>query len=545
MLLAACVMLAASPARAMPDAPDARPVITDMDPLTLPADYGPNEKIELFGQHFQNNSEVRLGSTALSTTFISTSQLDFFLPPGPEMRTAGRYSITVFTPGAGNGTSDPAPLTITAGSLFSITVLAQPASGNASTARVTTRQSAVFSVRGVDRYANQTPAQIAAWSVSDGLAFTPATGVSTTVQAGLNAPLTATVTARVNSITATGRIIVSAPKPTTITLSAPTHGLGVDVGQARIVSATVTDENGAPITSTAVNFSVANPGVAAIESSGPLTALLRAVTNPVLALTTLTATVQHSPTVAVSATVRILTPTISIDLGPALHRSGVTATLPVTISLRASQSDAPLGAGIPITLSALSSAGQCSIAPAAGFTSVQGVLTAQVSCTGFEITGPVAITVTAAFTGAPGASSVKSGMFDLRPRHVRLPFVQGMPIALSGNNEACKAVVLTAGTPVLQAASDRYVFYDVAPVNGALRVMISNFPTSGRVLLYKIFSRNCPGSVSTGNAILSRAFDAPGYELTQAGLDGTARYLLIIQNTGELSNTQFTVVYQP
>jgi hypothetical protein len=545
-LLAGSIFSSAGQALARPQAPDAPPVITDNDPLTLPADHGASDVIELFGQNFQNNSEVRLGTLVLSSTFKSGSQLDFNLPTGAEMRTAGVYSITVFTPGAGNGTSNATPFTITAGSLFTLTVLAQPSSGNASTARVSAGRSAVFTARGTDRYANLTATPVVTWTASAGVTLSPATGVSTTVLAGQIAPLTATITATAqgNVITATGRLIVNAPQPTTISLTVPGNSLAIDVGQTRTVTASVLDESGVPITNTAVVFGVSNPAIATIESSGPLTAVLRAGTSPAQAITMLSAALAQSPTLSITRVIQILTPTVSVDLGPALLRSETAATAPVTVSLAGSQSGARLGEGIPVSLTVRSSAGQCGVAPANGTTDSLGTLTAQLTCTGIFGAGSVAITVTAAYTGVPRASGEDSGVYAVRPLQTHLPYVQGIPRLVSGNIEACAAFPLTADLPVFQSASDRFVFYEVAPVNGTLTISVRDFPASGRYSLYKIINKNCPGTVNTVETIKPTPFSAPGITLLQTGLDRGARYILIIQNTGDLSAAQFTVVYR-
>ena len=86
------------------------PVITAVTPSQIPGDQT-NAVLNVTGNNFVTTSVVQVGSIALTTTFVSATQLTAALPPPLPL---GKLTVTVTNPGPGGGPSNGFPIEIAA-----------------------------------------------------------------------------------------------------------------------------------------------------------------------------------------------------------------------------------------------------------------------------------------------------------------------------------------------------------------------------------------------------------------------------------------------
>jgi hypothetical protein len=101
------------------------PTVTSISPMVVAAG-APNTTITVTGGGFVPQSQINLNQTALTTTFITATQLSATIPSG-SLANAGADEVTVVTPGPGGGTSPPASLAVTV--VASLVILATPQNG--------------------------------------------------------------------------------------------------------------------------------------------------------------------------------------------------------------------------------------------------------------------------------------------------------------------------------------------------------------------------------------------------------------------------------
>lgn len=87
------------------------PVLTSLTPNTVYFDAS-DTTITVIGSAFVSSSIVKLGASALTTTFVSSTQLTAVVPAA-SLTSLTTLSITVSTPTPGGGTSSPLSLTVT------------------------------------------------------------------------------------------------------------------------------------------------------------------------------------------------------------------------------------------------------------------------------------------------------------------------------------------------------------------------------------------------------------------------------------------------
>lgn len=93
--------------------PSPIPRLTGLSPNPVQAGGGALQ-LTATGTGFVSTSVIRINSTALTTTFVSATELKAEVPAA-EIATVGSASVTVFTPAPGGGTSNAISLTISAG----------------------------------------------------------------------------------------------------------------------------------------------------------------------------------------------------------------------------------------------------------------------------------------------------------------------------------------------------------------------------------------------------------------------------------------------
>ncbi|MFD2717168.1 IPT/TIG domain-containing protein [Hymenobacter monticola] len=92
-------------------APVAAPTITSLSPATATAG-GAAFTLTVTGTGFVSGSVVNIGTTALTTTFVSATSLTAAVPASA-IATAGTYNVTVVNPAANGGTSAASTFTVT------------------------------------------------------------------------------------------------------------------------------------------------------------------------------------------------------------------------------------------------------------------------------------------------------------------------------------------------------------------------------------------------------------------------------------------------
>jgi CSLREA domain-containing protein len=125
--------------------PNPLPALTSLSPSTVVAG-GAGFTLMVTGSNFLSSSVVQLNGTALTTTFVSATQLQVAVPASA-IATAGTASITVFTPAPGGGTSNALNLTITGTvPVFSFIAIAADAGGGPMVTVYNSATNAVVSV---------------------------------------------------------------------------------------------------------------------------------------------------------------------------------------------------------------------------------------------------------------------------------------------------------------------------------------------------------------------------------------------------------------
>lgn len=94
------------------------PIIAGLDPITTTAG-GPALTLTVNGSGYSSGSVIRWNGTALTTSFVSATQLTATIEAA-RIATTGTASITVLNPAPGGGASNTMPLTIAAPPLYEV-----------------------------------------------------------------------------------------------------------------------------------------------------------------------------------------------------------------------------------------------------------------------------------------------------------------------------------------------------------------------------------------------------------------------------------------
>jgi hypothetical protein len=79
------------------------PTLTSVNPASAPIGSGATT-VTLTGSNFVNSAKAQFGDTILETTFVDSTQLTAVIPAG-NLTNVGTYTIMVFNPSPGGGTS--------------------------------------------------------------------------------------------------------------------------------------------------------------------------------------------------------------------------------------------------------------------------------------------------------------------------------------------------------------------------------------------------------------------------------------------------------
>lgn len=215
------------------------PTLSSISPSTIDAGSA-NTALTVSGTGFARQSAVMLGSSALATTFGSSTQLTVVIPAA-QLANAGTLAVTVVTPSPGGGTSIALNLTV----LVVVTV-----SPTSQTVNVTQTQQFTATVTG-------SPNQTVTWSISG--AGTGNSKVGTINVTGLYTapavpptpnPVTIVATSAADATqTGTATVTIGNPAPTLTSISPTAVNAGapdtaLSVGGSNFTAQSVVQANG-------------------------------------------------------------------------------------------------------------------------------------------------------------------------------------------------------------------------------------------------------------------------------------------------------------
>ncbi|PFG73986.1 IPT/TIG domain-containing protein [Tepidiforma thermophila] len=206
----------------VPGAPNPLPVLTSISPSSAVAGSGP-VTVALTGSGFVAASEVRWNGTPLaSVTFNSSTSLTAVVPAA-NLTAPGTFSVTVFNPAPGGGTSAPQTFTVTAAA-SKLAFTTQPGNGVAGQPLAVQPIVAVQTDAGATVTSDNTT--VVTLAVSGGAALTCTGGLSKTVAAGVAAfsgcAVTPAGTGYILTATASPPLTPATSAPFDVTAAPPT-----------------------------------------------------------------------------------------------------------------------------------------------------------------------------------------------------------------------------------------------------------------------------------------------------------------------------------
>ncbi len=226
------------------------PTITSLAPNTAVAGAGAFI-LTVNGTGFLNTAVINFGATALTTTFVSATQLTATVPAG---QTAGTYPVTVTNPGASGGTSGAVNFSVTPAP--TLTSLAPSTAAAGSAAFTLTATGTNFTASSVISF-NGVALATTLVSATSLMATVPASAIAT---AG-TVPVTITTSAPGGTTSNAVNFVITAPVAApTVTSFSPARavtgvGFTLTVSGTNLVAGTTINFNGNSYTGTIVGTS--------------------------------------------------------------------------------------------------------------------------------------------------------------------------------------------------------------------------------------------------------------------------------------------------
>jgi hypothetical protein len=393
-------------------------------------------------------------------------------------------------------------------------------------------QSRAFVVRAYDTNDNSITVPVI-WSARADAGVIDQNGVFTAT--GASGPYSNAVIVSYNGpngvISTTAQVDILIGNPSSIAITPSSSPVNMTIMSTRLFTAVVRNGAGQPIVNASVNWS-SNAGQ--IESSGPLTALLRAST--VARNDGITATIG---TVNSVRAVKVLRPVVSLatSIGSGIFDADGVSTVNVTVTVGSEAPNTAPPEGTLIGLSATAEDGACSIVPAQVATNAAGQGFAVLSCVNSTLdeSDISTVDVVAELVVLPTTQDSETLRHRSRPLRQRLPLLALPEPPVSGNNRACNAYKLSTGKIVQQAPDNEYNLYRFTASGTSVTVRLNGYASTGEIQLFAISADQCPTQLRLGNAQVAQSRQGDNTVIFN-GLTANTQYLLSIRTTGARSS---------
>jgi hypothetical protein len=390
------------------------------------------------------------------------------------------------------------------------------------------------------------PLSSVAWQVAPALGVIQSSGPLTAlVQMGgqpgfFQNAITATTG---NATPGTASVVLAAGPPARIVVSPASATLAINSTQT--FTAAVFDRFGNPL-----NLGVtwlAQNSVATIESFTANSAVVRAGTRAGVFAEGVRA-VQSDASSAMALTIPAGPPAVLV-LSPspqAIKTDGQDSSVIMAQVLDAYGNVA--GEGAQVNLSVEACAGACTLTPQAGAADAQGRFAATLRSTFTSPTQTLGSQIKVNGTMQAGAASASASTTVTGTFTPAKVFIGVMARAYPINNHtSCTALRISPPATVIQPPSQAFNLYRFTAASASYTVRLSNYPSTGQLLLYRITSDRCSTNGTISVIFVSSLPIAAGNTQVTLGnlLAGGAEYLLAVQTTGATSSAPYRLDISP
>lgn len=114
------------------------------------------------------------------------------------------------------------------------------------------------------------------------------------------------------------------------------------------------------------------------------------------------------------------------------------------------------------------------------------------------------------------------------------------------NHTACTALSLNPPATVVQAASDPFNIYRFVATTGAFTINLSNYVTSGQLLLYRVVEDTCATAGTLSVAFVeSSIITGSSFGVRFSTFEPGQTYLLAVNTLGSLTDQFYSITVQP
>ncbi|BCX05480.1 MAG: hypothetical protein KatS3mg053_3418 [Candidatus Roseilinea sp.] len=402
-----------------------------------------------------------------------------------------------------------------------------------------------FTATGRDASGNEVTGLSVTWAVSPTAGVIVSTGPTTmTFRSGTTpGDFPKAIQAVSGSVVGTASVLLRPGPPASIVISP--SAVTLDLNATQMFTASVFDRFGNLRPDLGVTWLTSPPVAGTIESSTANSVVFRAGTvagtfgaglqasNPP-ALQSVTITVRPGPPTLVQASA----------LPTTLRTDGRSSTN--IVALVTDQYGNQVGQGVPVAFALESCPGTCALNPDSGVTNDQSRASTVLRSTYTSPTQTLTATIVVRASINAGTASDAATMTG-----VFTPYRSLMPgVAkdwVPANHTACTALRVTPPATVSQPANNAFNIYRFAAQTGSYRVLLSDYATTGQLLLYRITNDACAtGGTMSVSFISSVPITGPSFQTTFANAFTPGQeYLLAIHTTGALTNAFYTITIRP
>jgi hypothetical protein len=447
---------------------------------------------------------------------------------------AGVYSNAVIA--STQGISGAANVTVNAGPLAAINLT--PA-----IVAIGIGSQQLFNAAGFDAWGNAVPGFSANWSISPASAGSfDTTGAASVLFRAGNTPGTYNNAVRASSgnVSSAATVVVQPGTVASVSLLPSTVTLPINARQ--VFTATVRDQAGNPLPGLSVLWQVA-PNAGTVVASGPLTIEVAAGTTAGVfanAVRAFNGVFSAGAGVVVQAGPAS---SMRISASPAALQTDGASSSTIEVTLIDAYGN-PTGAGTPVQWEIVQCSGTCTLSQNSGQADASGRASTSIRSDYRAPEGTSSTLIVKATAGSLNATVTLAGQY--KPFRTWLPIMQrDAPL---NNHTSCTALVIAPPQTVVQPASRSFNIYRFVATSASYRVSLSNYGTSGRLLLYRITSDNCAANGTLSVVYLREAgITSPTSFETAFNILFTPgqSYLLAVNTTGALTSQPYSITIQP